>query len=51
VLPDDVQVLATPVLAHRLVLDDESRLRQTSAGATIAAVVGSIAVPVESTRA
>jgi MoxR-like ATPase len=50
VLPDDVQALATPVLAHRLVLDDESRLRQTSAEATIATVVASTEVPVESIR-
>ena len=50
VLPDDVQALAAPVLAHRLVLDDESRLRQTSAEATIAAVVTSTDVPVESIR-
>ena len=50
VLPDDIQALAGPVLAHRLVLDDESRLRQTTGASLIAAVVAATEAPVEATR-
>jgi MoxR-like ATPase len=51
VLPDDVQALAVPVLAHRLVLDDENRLRQATGDHVVSAIVGATAVPVESSRA
>ena len=49
VLPDDIQVLAVPVLAHRLVVDDESRLRQVSPATIIQTVVAGIDAPVEPT--
>ncbi|MCX5985211.1 MAG: MoxR family ATPase [Chloroflexi bacterium] len=47
VLPDDIQHLATPVLAHRLVLDDESRLRQVPPSTIIQTVIVRIDAPVE----
>jgi MoxR-like ATPase len=50
VLPDDIQALANPVLAHRLVLDDASRLHRVSATAVIDAIVAATAVPVEAIR-
>ena len=50
VLPDDIQALATPVLAHRLVLDDAARLHRTSAEAVIGSIVDATAVPVEENR-
>ncbi len=50
VLPDDIQALATPVLAHRLVLDDAARLHRTSAEAVIGSIVAATAVPVEENR-
>ena len=49
VLPDDIQSLAGPVLAHRLVVDDESRLRQVSPSSIIQRVVAGIEAPVEPT--
>ncbi|NBT03953.1 MAG: AAA family ATPase [Proteobacteria bacterium] len=49
VLPDDIQSLAGPVLAHRLVVDDESRLRQVSPSSIIQRVVTGIEAPVEPT--
>ncbi len=49
VLPDDIQSLAGPVLAHRLVMDDESRLRQVSPSNIIEGVVAGIDAPVEPT--
>lgn len=47
ILPDDIQVLAVPVLAHRLVVDDESRLRQVPPSTIIQTVVAGIDAPVE----
>jgi MoxR-like ATPase len=47
VTPDDVKRLAAPVLAHRLVLGVEARLRGRSAGEVIAALVDRLPVPVE----
>ena len=47
VLPDDVQAVADPVLAHRLVLSPGSRLRDLSAARVIADVVRDVPVPVE----
>jgi len=47
VLPDDVQAVAGPVLAHRLVLSPGSRLRDLSAERVLADVVRDVPVPVE----
>lgn len=47
VTPDDIQVLARPVLAHRLILSPESRLRGQSADGVIARLLEQVPVPVE----
>ncbi|HEV2526958.1 MAG TPA: AAA family ATPase [Thermomicrobiales bacterium] len=47
VLPDDVQALASSVLAHRIIVSPEGRLRGETADAVVAAAVASIEVPVE----
>lgn len=47
VLPDDVKALASAVLAHRLILTAQARLRGDTPERVIAAVVDSVAVPVE----
>ncbi|MEK7847703.1 MAG: MoxR family ATPase [Chloroflexota bacterium] len=47
VLPDDAKELAAPVLAHRLVVKSEARLRGGSPEAVVAQVVASVPVPVE----
>jgi MoxR-like ATPase len=47
VTPDDVKRLAGPVLAHRLVLGVDARLRGRSAADVVAALVDTIPVPVE----
>jgi MoxR-like ATPase len=47
VMPDDVKALAQPVLAHRIVLSPDSRLRGHSAERAVAELVGRVPVPVE----
>ena len=47
VLPDDVKALAVAILAHRLMLGSEARLRGRSAADVVQAVLARIAVPVE----
>jgi len=47
VLPEDVQHMAAPVLAHRLVLSPEARMRNMTAERVLAAVIGSVQVPVK----
>lgn len=47
VTPDIIKGLAVPVLAHRLVLHPEARLRGRTAGDAIRRVVERVAVPVE----
>lgn len=47
VLPDDVKALAVAVLAHRLMLGSEARLRGRSAADVIRSVLARVAVPVE----
>jgi len=47
VLPDDVKAMAMPVLAHRLVLKPESRLRGRTAERVIGQVLATVAAPVE----
>lgn len=45
VLPDDLKYLALPVLAHRLILKEEERLRGGNAAAIITEVLLQVAVP------
>jgi MoxR-like ATPase len=45
VLPDDVKSLALPVLAHRLILTEEERLRGENQEALLEEIVRRIAVP------
>ncbi len=47
VLPDDVKELAPDLLAHRLVLQAEARLRGRSAVAVVRQIVETVPVPVE----
>ena len=47
VIPDDVKALAGPVLAHRLVLTVQARLRGDTPDTVVAAVLGAVPVPVE----
>ncbi len=47
VLPDDVKALAVPVLAHRLILDQEARLRGRRAPEVLTELLGRLEVPVE----
>jgi MoxR-like ATPase len=49
VLPDDVKLLTTPVLAHRLIIKTEARLRDRTAERLVAEVVTKVPVPVETT--
>jgi MoxR-like ATPase len=49
VLPDDIKYLATPVLAHRLILSEEERMRGETRGATsekfVADILAQVPVP------
>ncbi len=47
VLPDDIQELLTPVLAHRLILSSQARLRDRTLEAVLRSIVEMIPVPVE----
>lgn len=47
VLPEDVQKMAEPVLAHRLVLSPEARMRNMTAERVLAGVMQSVQVPVK----
>lgn len=47
VLPDDVKALAVPVLAHRLVVDTDTRLGGRTAEALIAEIAEQVPVPTE----
>ena len=49
VIPDDIQRLAQPVLAHRIVPSIETRLHDRGAAAIVADLVASTPVPVEET--
>ena len=46
VLPDDIKTLAMPVLAHRIILREEERLRATRPEDVIQQIIGQISVPV-----
>jgi len=45
VLPDDVKSLAAPVLSHRLILQEEDRLRGEQAGHLLQQIVEAVPVP------
>jgi MoxR-like ATPase len=45
-LPDDVKKMAQPVLAHRLILKPESRLRMRTANLVVKDLVGDARVPI-----
>jgi len=45
VLPDDVKMLVTPVLQHRLILNPESRLRRVTAESVLKDIMKEVAVP------
>nr|BFE50700.1 hypothetical protein GCM10017745_41270 [Saccharothrix mutabilis subsp. capreolus] len=45
VTPDDVKVVAEPVLAHRLVLTADAELTGRTAAAVVADVLGAVPVP------
>lgn len=47
VIPEDVQHMAAPVLAHRIVLSPEARMRNMTAERVLASVIGSVQVPVK----
>jgi MoxR-like ATPase len=47
VLPDDVKDLAPSVLAHRLIMRPEARLRQLTGEAVVQEIVNSVPIPVE----
>ncbi len=49
VLPDDVKRMASPVLSHRLILSNRTRLRGRSSSAILQEVVDGVPVPVETT--
>ncbi len=51
VLPDDLKRLAVPVLAHRLILKPEARLRRLTAAAVVEGILGELPVPVPSATA
>jgi MoxR-like ATPase len=45
VLPDDIKFLAAPVLAHRLILKEEERLRGETVEHLLEEIIHGIAVP------
>jgi MoxR-like ATPase len=46
VLPDDIKRMAQPVLAHRLILRPESRLRKVTPASVINEILTEVSVPV-----
>jgi MoxR-like ATPase len=46
VLPDDIKFLATPVLAHRLILKEEERLRGRGVESFLSEILSQIPVPI-----
>jgi MoxR-like ATPase len=46
-LPDDAKALAVPVIAHRLVLSSEARLRGVTPAQVLEEIIQELAVPVE----
>jgi MoxR-like ATPase len=46
ILPDDVKRMAIPVLAHRIILRPESRLRKVTPASVVNEIIPEVAVPV-----
>jgi MoxR-like ATPase len=46
VLPDDIKRMVTPVLAHRLILRPESRLRKVTPAAILKEIIPDVRVPI-----
>jgi MoxR-like ATPase len=46
VLPDDVKRMVGPVLAHRLILKPESRLRRVTVDSVLSEIVSDVSVPI-----
>lgn len=46
VLPDDIKMIAQPVLAHRMILKPESRLRKITSDMVVTELLNEIAVPI-----
>ena len=51
VLPDDLQALAVPVLAHRIIPTAEAQLSRRTTDANVADLIRRLAVPVDRNRA
>ena len=51
VLPDDVKMIAAPVLTHRVILKPESRMRRITAEDVVGQLLAEIAVPVLDSQA
>jgi MoxR-like ATPase len=51
VLPDDVKELAPSVMAHRLIVRPEARLRQVNSEQVIQEIVNSVPIPIETAAA
>jgi MoxR-like ATPase len=49
IIPDDVQLLIVPTLAHRLILSSQSRLHGKDVPAVLQSVIEQVPVPVEET--
>ncbi len=45
VIPDDVKALAEPVLAHRIILHPEAKMKKITPGQAIARILSSVPVP------
>ena len=45
IVPDDIKYLAVPVLAHRLILNEEERLRGETTEHFLAEIIRQIPVP------
>jgi MoxR-like ATPase len=50
VLPDDLQALAVPVLAHRLLLSAEAQIARRSTEAVVTDILATVAVPNDERR-
>ena len=46
VVPDDIKALATPVLAHRLILSSQNRLRGHTSESVLKEILDTIPVPI-----
>jgi MoxR-like ATPase len=47
VIPDDIKLLAGPVLEHRLILNPESRLRRVTTSSVLRDILNEVAIPAD----